>query len=212
MKRYSREQINEIVNFYNLHNMRKTTEKYHISDSTLYSWIDPIFKQKQKERVKKWTTGVGKQRHNEHHRKYHSKHPEYDLLHKQKYLKNNIKAEQKRIREKKYHILKMKTDINYRLRKILRNRISSAVIKRGYTKSQKTIDLIGCTVEFLKEYLQKLFKPGMSWDNYGEWHIDHIIPCASFNLENLDEQKKCFNFLNLQPLWAVENLKKHDNI
>jgi len=53
-----------------------------------------------------------------------------------------------------------------------------------------------------------LFLENMSWDNYGNWHIDHIIPISSFNLENVEEQKICFNYKNTQPLWAIDNLKK----
>ena len=54
----------------------------------------------------------------------------------------------------------------------------------------------------------------MSWYNYGVhgWHIDHVIPCSKFNLKNLDEQKKCFNYQNLQPLWAEENIKKSNKL
>lgn len=52
----------------------------------------------------------------------------------------------------------------------------------------------------------------MTWANYGEWHIDHILPCASFNLSDYKEQQKCFHYTNLQPLWAVDNYKKHDKI
>jgi hypothetical protein len=48
----------------------------------------------------------------------------------------------------------------------------------------------------------------MSFENYGEWVVDHIRPCASFNLINIDEQKECFNYKNLQPLWALDNLQK----
>ena len=48
----------------------------------------------------------------------------------------------------------------------------------------------------------------MSWDNQGEWHIDHIIPCASFDLTNEEEQEKCFHYTNLQPLWAIDNMVK----
>ena len=54
----------------------------------------------------------------------------------------------------------------------------------------------------------------MSWSNYGihGWHIDHVIPCSKFNLKNLDEQNKCFNYQNLQPLWAEENIKKSNKL
>ena len=72
----------------------------------------------------------------------------------------------------------------------------------------KTTNLIGCTVEQLKQHLESHFKVGMFWSNYGKWHIDHIKPCASFDLSKESEQKKCFHYTNLQPLWAKENREK----
>jgi hypothetical protein len=75
-------------------------------------------------------------------------------------------------------------------------------------KSAKTLELVGCTVEDLRLFLEAEFVEGMTWDNYGEWHIDHMRPCASFNLEDPDEQKKCFHWTNLQPLWAQDNIRK----
>jgi putative phage-type endonuclease len=60
------------------------------------------------------------------------------------------------------------------------------------------------------DFLETKFKEGMTWENHGEWHIDHIKPCASFNLLDDYEQKKCFHYKNLQPLWATENLRKGD--
>jgi len=75
-------------------------------------------------------------------------------------------------------------------------------------KSAKTSELLGCTVEDLRLFLEAEFVEGMSWENYGEWHVDHIRPCASFNLEDPEEQKRCFHWTNLQPLWAQDNLRK----
>ena len=72
--------------------------------------------------------------------------------------------------------------------------------------------LLGCSLDFLKQYLEFQFKKGMSWSNYGKWHIDHIKPCASFDLSKPNEQHKCFNYINLQPLWAIDNLRKKDKI
>ena len=59
-------------------------------------------------------------------------------------------------------------------------------------------------------HLEAQFKPGMTWDNYGlkGWHVDHIRPCASFDLRDPEQQRRCFHYTNLQPLWAEENLKK----
>ena len=67
---------------------------------------------------------------------------------------------------------------------------------------------MGCTIDELIAHIEKQFKPGMNWSNHGKWHIDHIRPCSSFELTDIEEQKKCFHFSNLQPLWAEENLKK----
>jgi hypothetical protein len=77
-------------------------------------------------------------------------------------------------------------------------------------KEGKTIELLGYSAEDLKNHLESLFTDGMSWDNYGQWHIDHIIPLSSANTE--DEICALFNYKNLQPLWASDNFKKSDKI
>jgi len=74
--------------------------------------------------------------------------------------------------------------------------------------------LTGYTVEQLKKHIEKQFTDGMSWDNHGEWHVDHIIPMSKFNFEKPedDDFKKCWALKNLQPLWAIDNMKKHCKI
>jgi hypothetical protein len=79
-------------------------------------------------------------------------------------------------------------------------------------KSNRTPDLVGCSVNDLKTHLESKFIESMTWENYGEWHIDHMRPCASFNLEDPEEQKKCFHWTNLQPLWAKDNMSKGDRL
>lgn len=76
----------------------------------------------------------------------------------------------------------------------------------------KTMALIGCSIEHLKDHLEDQFVEGMSWENMGKWHIDHIIPSSRFDLFDPIQQKLCFNWTNLQPLWAVENLQKRDKL
>ena len=105
-----------------------------------------------------------------------------------------------------YNKLKRQLDINFRISDSLRHRIWKAL--KGICKSKKTLELLGCSVAELKQHLEKKFTEGMSFDNYGKWHIDHIRPCAKFDLSKGEEQKKCFHYTNLQPLWAEENLKK----
>jgi len=72
--------------------------------------------------------------------------------------------------------------------------------------------MLGCTIEELKVHIQRLFAEGMSWDNYGQWHIDHIVPCSVFDLSDPVEQQQCFHYTNLQPLWAEDNMTKSDKI
>ncbi|KKM96146.1 hypothetical protein LCGC14_1181060 [marine sediment metagenome] len=105
-----------------------------------------------------------------------------------------------------YSKIRRKKDINFKIVSYLRTRVWGAL--KGKAKSQSTMKLIGCNIIFLKQYLEKRFKIGMNWNNYGKWHIDHIKPCCSFDLSKVSEQLKCFNYKNLQPLWAIDNLSK----
>ncbi len=84
---------------------------------------------------------------------------------------------------------------------------------KGHSKSASTYKLLGIADEaepmaFLWEYLEKQFKTRMTRDNYGKWHMDHKIPCASFDLSDPEQQRRCFHYTNLQPLWARENCRK----
>lgn len=99
-------------------------------------------------------------------------------------------------------------DAEFKLLKTLRSRVNSALKSKNAEKNTNTLDLTGCTVQFLIEYLRAKFTEGMSWENHGRWHIDHIKPCAKFNLTNEEEQRQCFHYTNLQPLWAADNLSK----
>jgi len=103
-----------------------------------------------------------------------------------------------------------KKDPAFRLMGNLRHRVYMALKRSGTQKTDSTIELTGCTIKELRTHLETQFIDGMSWENYGEWHVDHIKPCVSFNLEDPEEQKKCFHWTNLQALWALDNLRKGD--
>lgn len=124
---------------------------------------------------------------------------------------------------------KRKTDLAYRardrervkqsrkdpvgkLKHYVRNRLTKAIRRAAATKCGRSMDLVGCTPQELRRHIEGKFKRGMSWANYGKWHVDHIIPCAKFDLVLPDQQRACFHFTNLQPLWKFDNLSKSDAI
>jgi hypothetical protein len=102
-----------------------------------------------------------------------------------------------------------KRQAHRKLIKSLRSRLEAAM-KYTTNKSQKARELVGCSLFELRQYLEKQFKPGMTWENhsYIGWHIDHIKPLAKFNLHDPEQQRIAFHFSNLQPLWAKENIAK----
>jgi len=127
-----------------------------------------------------------------------------------------------RIRTKKYYLThkkekneyvrnRLKTDIEFRLLHRLRSRLGLACSLSGNKKAFRTEELLGCSVHFFKEYMEAKFETGMTWDNHSfhGWHIDHIKPCAAFDLSKPEQQKECFHYTNLQPLWAGDNMSKN---
>lgn len=94
----------------------------------------------------------------------------------------------------------------YRVTTNLRSRLYHFL--NGTMKSAPFVKLLGCDVDFLRSHLESKFQSGMSWDNYGLWHVDHIKPLSSFNLLLTEQQHEACHYLNLQPLWAKDNISK----
>lgn len=130
-------------------------------------------------------------------RKYHSKWREENREHVNKYARD---YERKRRAE----------DPKYRLGVRTRTAVWQLLKERGVKKTNKTFDLLGYSIEELMIHLEALFTVGMTWDNYGEWHVDHKIPMNSFQFESTDDIgfKECWKLSNLQPLWGPDNLSK----
>lgn len=99
---------------------------------------------------------------------------------------------------------KRQIDPNARIANVMRATLSYLVTGRIKTTSKN----IGCTGSELKAHLSELFVDGMTWDNYGEWEIDHILAVSKFNQQDEGEFNKCWNYLNLQPMWKNQNRKK----
>lgn len=133
------------------------------------------------------------------------------LEYEKKWRKNNpekIKAIRKKMlpKQREWARNKRKSDPIFAMKNRVRVRINRYIKNMGATKSQKTIEILGCQWVELKHHLEKQFKDGMSWLNRNQWHIDHIIPLASAKTEL--ELIKLSHYTNLQPLWAFDNMKK----
>ena len=139
-------------------------------------------------------TDKWKKYHTEYEMNKYNTNPE----HRRKCIERNVINERKRLKQ----------DPIFKLTKTLRSRIKATLKNQNAKKNTTTMDLIGETPQFVRNYLALKFTEGMSWENHGRWHIDHIKPCCSFDLTNPEEQKKCFHYTNLQPLWAKDNLQK----
>ena len=123
------------------------------------------------------------------------------------------KSSRKRIANGKrnsYRRKRFRVDPAFAILHRLRNRIKSVVKRQGAKKSRGTIELLGCTSAFFQSYIEKQFVDGMTWENRDKWHIDHKVPCAAFNMLYPLEQRYCFWYKNHQPMWAKDNLSKHD--
>jgi hypothetical protein len=123
--------------------------------------------------------------------------------------RENIRRDRELNRLERVARVVFKRQAHRKLIKSLRSRLEAAM-KYTTNKSQKARELVGCSLFELRQYLEKQFKPGMTWENhsYIGWHIDHIKPLAKFNLHDPEQQRIAFHFSNLQPLWAKENIAK----
>jgi len=154
-------------------------------------------------------------------KKYRENHPSKVKETHKKWRDKNIVSERQRSSEWKknnrdkvneYRVKQRKTNPLFKLTHNVRCRINDYMRKVSITKNNKTFDIVGCSPQFLKEYLESQFVEGMTWDNYGQcgWHIDHIIPLSS-----ADDEERVYelcHYSNLQPLWEEDNLKKGSKI
>lgn len=97
-----------------------------------------------------------------------------------------------------------------KLRKQISSLITCAIHRKGWSKGTKTQQLLGCSFQEFTAHIESQFKDGMSWENAGQWHYDHILPCSS--AENEDELNALQHYSNFQPLWGAENLSKSDSL
>jgi hypothetical protein len=194
--------------------IRKKTASYYENNKEKASASQKIYSEKNKQVIKEWHA----QYYNQNFERLREKQKEYYQNNKPHVLetcKTWKEANKDKMREwyTNWQRERRNNDISFRIRGTLHSRVVMAVKKKS-KKAFLTMDLIGCTIDQLRIFLEAEFTEGMTWKNYGRpkegpgWEIDHIRPCASFNLEDPEEQRKCFHWTNLQPLWARDNLSK----
>jgi len=189
-RKKNREKLREAGRIYRENNKEKILES------------NKIYRDKNKELIKE----RNKHRKSDYDKKYYNNHKDKILKSQKEYYdRNNYKINKRRMNI--YHN-KKKLDIEFMIIKNLRSRMRQTL----YLKKNKTIKLIGCSSNFLKKWLEFQFDSNMNWSNYGSyWHIDHVKACSLFNLKIIEEQYKCFNWLNLRPLEAKRNLSKYNH-
>jgi len=155
-----------------------------------------LLERRRKYRLRNWD------RIRERERLYYSAHCEERKEQMREY--SRLHTKERWARRKQYYIenpsAKVAQNVRRRIWKVL----------RGTMRKKHSKELLGCNLNNFVQHIESQWVDGMSWENYGlrGWHIDHIIPCCSFDLTDLEQQEKCFHYTNLQPLWAEENHKK----
>jgi len=220
-KEFSQEEINKIIKMY--------TEEYKGTPTICqeFNVCKAVINRTLKENGiqlgpsgRKWTGGKEmsvkkyhskpevKERKSKNHKEWSEKNREHLREYHTKWREENREPlnEYKRIYEK----TKKDSDPSYRLASYTRTAIYTCLKERNINKYNNTFDLLPYTLEQLINHLEGKFQEGMTWDNYGQWHLDHIKPMSSFVFKNPEDKKfqECWSLNNLQPLWGQENLSK----
>ncbi len=168
-------------------------------------------------------------------RQWRLAHPEWYLRHNKEYYARNVEyhraralkwasenRERRRTTRKKWRLTNLKqrrtyereyvqkrivADPNFAMRNRLRCRLY-ALLGKKRLKMSTSLELVGCSMEELRKHLEARFVENMSWENRRLWEIDHKRPCSSFDLTDPEQQKACFHYTNLQPLWRARNRSK----
>jgi hypothetical protein len=198
-------------------------EQFH-HDSSRPSGVYPSCKEcNRKEKRRYFATNRrkvldGMKRHRDSHKAEYAARRKADIERRRQWHRNwkqrnkeHCKAWRTAYAERRKH------DPVWKMKKMLRNRLLYVLREAGTTRCEGTLSLLGCSFETFVTHIESLFQQGMTWDNHGrwktgepmKWHIDHIRPCASFDLTDPEQQKQCFHYTNLQPLWADQNLIKN---
>jgi hypothetical protein len=153
-----------------------------------------------------------KERKRKNYDKWYEENKEYRKKYLKEYRENNLDKIRKTKRD--YERYRKASDPAYKLIANFRTAIYQVLKENNVEKNKHYFDILRYTPEELISHLENLFTDGMTWENYGEWHVDHRMPISSFNFESVDDDSftKCWSLDNLQPMWGTENIVKGNNI
>lgn len=144
---------------------------------------------------------------------------EADAKYRQKHLeklrefdRQRNKTPERREYIKANRLKKLESRPELRVIESMRSRVRVVLKEYQTAKVKSSMKLFGCDPLFLRQWIESQFEPNMTWDNYGEWHVDHVIPVSAFNMLDKQHQELCFHYRNLQPMWGAENTKKSNKI
>lgn len=186
---------------------RKIGEELGKCYSTIRIWLEPAASSGQK----LWASN-NPDKMKEHQKKYRQsdKYKKGHRLRMRESRKTEKSKEYRRKYSKEYQRNRRKHDLDFKLRCLMRTRLGHII--SGADKSGSAVSDLGCSITELKVHLENQFQDGMTWENHGEWHIDHILSLCSFNLSDREQLLQACNYTNLQPLWAADNLSKGSTV
>ena len=172
----------------------------------------PEFRAREAQKMREWRKNPAVKERMRKHGEEYRKRPEVIERQKLRMALPHVKErtrEMARLRSRK----RAAESPAFRLVRAVRARVHDCLRKHQIKKSQRTFEYVGCSPDTLRLSLECRFEPGMTWQNYGtEWHVDHIIPLAAYNLTDPEQQREAFHYTNLQPMWAHENMAKGDEV
>jgi hypothetical protein len=220
---FSEEQIKDMVHMYTVEikGLKPIGIKYGVSNYVIKRTLKENgveidtpgqrFKGGRKVANKRWQE-KNKERLSEYHKQWSKKNREHLRNYHQQWRDDN--REYVNEYKRKYEKHKKDTDPSYKLACYTRTAIYTCLKERNINKYENTFNLLPYTLEELMEHLESQFVDNMSWDNYGDWHVDHIKPMTSFIMESPEDKEfqDCWALKNLQPLWAEDNLSKGSRV
>lgn len=225
MEKYSAEFKQEVIEYAKKYSVMEAAKKYQPHSTTIRCWIEPTRyenrklycrqyhkenRDEDKQRMRRWYIENNEEICKEGRARYNNNNKE-----RRKYSKNLRDVNRSQITA--YERARYRKDPLFKLKQTIRTGVRRAITHSNVSKTYPSIKYLGCTIEQLREHIEKQFQQNMTWENHGRgddcWHIDHIKPLHAIkDTDDIETIKEVCNYKNLQPLWEKDNLSKGSKI